>query len=128
MVKEDWKTAAVKRGLIDEIERLLKTQTVRNEGITNVSQFVDLALRDKIATVRKKRFEHVNMYEDHVKILDNNIGKDGRIISVYFNNEWPWCEYCEEDVCVHIQYAWEIPEVRDILKGRNIKPPPSRLP
>ena len=128
MTTADWQTANVKKGLMEEVERLLKLEVVRREGITNMSQFVDAALKEKIAKMETKRFDHVNMHEDHVKILDNNLEKHGRIVSVYFRDEQAWCDYCEEHFCVHIQYAWEIPEVRRVLENSRMTPPPSRTP
>ena len=125
MGKEDWKTVNVKKAMMDEVERMLRTDAVRKDGITNMSQFVDLALREKIERLERMRFEHINMYEDHVKILDNKLGRAGRILSVYFRDSRAWCEYCDEHMCVHIQYAWEIPDVREVLAARKIAPPPS---
>ena len=127
MVNE-WKTINVKRGLMEEVERLLQSTMVKREGITNMSQFLDAAIKEKIIKVETKRFDHVNMYEDHVKILDNNLEKHGRIVSVYFRGTRAWCDYCEEHICVHIQYAWEIPEVRRVLEKRKMTPPPSGIP
>ena len=126
MGKEDWKTVNVKKAMMDEVERMLQTDAIRKEGITNMSQFVDLALREKIERLERKRFDHVNMYDDHVKILDNKLDRMGRIVSVYFRDARAWCDYCEEHMCVHIQYAWEIPDVREVLAARKIAPPPSR--
>ena len=72
--------------------------------------------------------KHLNMYDDHVKILDNRLGKLGRIVSVYFKRDGkPYCDYCQEPDCVHVQYAWEIPEARKVLEGHGLKPPPSRV-
>ena len=127
MVKEDWKTVSVKRSIMDEVERMLKAETLRESGITNAAQFVDLAMREKIERLERTRFHHVNMYDDHVKILDNKLERFGRIVSVYFKDARAWCDYCEEHLCVHIQYAWEIPEVKQILERRRIKPPPSKM-
>ncbi len=126
MGKGDWKTVNVKKVMMDEVEKMLQTDAVRGEGITNMSQFVDLALREKLEKLEKKRFEHINMYDDHVKILDNRLGRAGRILSVYFRDTRAWCEYCDEHMCVHIQYAWEIPDVREVLAASKIAPPPSR--
>ena len=126
MGKDDWKTVNVKKAMMDEVERMLRTDAVRKDGITNMAQFVDLALREKIERLERMRFEHINMYDDHVKILDNKLGRTGRILSVYFRDTRAWCEYCDEHMCVHIQYAWEIPDVREVLAARKIAPPPSR--
>ncbi len=125
MGKEDWKTVNVKKSLLDEVERVRRTDEAKKAGITNAAQFVDLALREALEKFERRRFEHINMYEDHVKILDNKLGRAGRIVSVYFREAKAWCEYCDEHMCVHIQYAWEIPDVREVLAARKIAPPPS---
>ena len=126
MGKEDWKTVNVKKSLLDEVERVRRTDEAKKAGITNAAQFVDLALREALEKFERRRFEHINMYEDHVKILDNKLGRAGRIVSVYFREAKAWCEYCDEHMCVHIQYAWEIPDVREALSARKLTPPPSR--
>ena len=125
---EGWKTVNIQKGLIEEVRRLLEMKTVENEGLTNVSQFVTAAVREKIKRTEQKRFDHINTYEDHVKILDNKLEARGRIVSVFFRDRRAWCDYCEEHMCVHIQYAWEIPEVRKILGENQTGPPPSKLP
>lgn len=126
MGKEDWKTVNVKKSLLDEVERVQRTDEAKKAGITNAAQFVDLALREALEKFERRRFEHINMYEDHVKILDNKLERAGRIVSVYFREAKAWCEYCDEHMCVHIQYAWEIPDVREALSARKLTPPPSR--
>ena len=126
MGKGDWKTVNVKKSLLDEVERVRRTDEAKKAGITNAAQFVDLALREALEKFERRRFEHINMYEDHVKILDNKLERAGRIVSVYFREAKAWCEYCDEHMCVHIQYAWEIPDVREVLSARKLMPPPSR--
>ena len=126
MGKGDWKTVNVKKSLLDEVERVQRTDEAKKAGITNAAQFVDLALREALEKFERRRFEHINMYEDHVKILDNKLERAGRIVSVYFRDAKAWCEYCDEHMCVHIQYAWEIPDVREVLSARKLVPPPSK--
>lgn len=59
--------------------------------------------------------------------MDRKLGKLGRIVSVYFKKKGnPWCDY-EEKNCIHVQDAWEMPDVRKILEERGFKPPPSRI-
>lgn len=119
-----WGNVRVRQDLIDRMTKALHTAELQREGFTNVAQLTDNIIRKALASLESKRFEHINMYEDHVKILDNHIGRQGRIISVYYKeNMDPICEYCEDSDCVHIQYAWEIGAVRDILKQHGFKPP-----
>ncbi len=128
MTKNDWQTVPLKKGLLAEINMLLQLKTVRDEeGISNVSRFVDQAVREKMERLERKRFELINMHDDHVKVLDSKLEKMGRIVSVYFREGGrAWCDYCEEHLCVHIQYAWEVPDVRKILDRNGATPPPSR--
>lgn len=127
MAQNNWKTINVKKALVKEAERLLQTETAKEAGISNMAQFLDMALREKLERLERKRFDHINMHDDHVKILDNNLEKCGRIVSVYFQGIRAWCDYCEEHMCVHIEYAWDIPSVRKILDERRVVPPPSRF-
>ena len=126
--KENWVTTKVRRTLEHEIEKALRSDEAKKEGLTNKAQFVDYAIRELLTRLEVERMNHLNMYDDHVKILDNRLGKLGRIVSVYFKREdKPWCDYCEETDCVHVQYAWELPEARKVLERHNLKPPPSRV-
>ena len=128
MMVAGWKTVNVKEGLMSEVESIIKTSRMNASGITNSSQFVDAAIKEKLEKEARRRFEHVNMYEDHVKILDNKLDRAGRIVSVYFKDNKAWCEYCDENFCVHIQYAWTLDDVRAVLKERGmIEPSTARL-
>lgn len=123
-----WGSIRVRQDLIDRVAKALASEEAKRAGFTNISHYTDHVLREAVADLENKRFEHVNMYEDHVKILDNRIGRQGRILSVYFRHDAePVCDYCEESDCVHIQYAWEMGSVRKMLEMRGLRPPPSRI-
>ncbi len=123
-----WVSTNIRVALINEVKKLLQTDTAKKEGLTNVSQFIDSAIRDLIEKIESERLKHVNMYDDHVKIMDNRLGELGRIVSVYFKKEGgPWCDYCKKPDCIHVQYAWEIADVRKILGKYGFSPPPSRI-
>ena len=123
-----WGNIRIRQDLIDRVADILKTEQGQKHGYSNVSQFTDYVLRKSIDEMEKS-LNHINMYEDHVKIMDRQLDKMGRIVSVYFKaEELPWCDYCEENDCIHVQYAWEIPEARKILEGYGLQQPPSRRP
>ena len=69
----------------------------------------------------KPRFEHLNLYEDNVKIMDRDLESGGRIVTVYFRPEKVWCDCDNKETCVHIDYAWEIPGVKEKLNSRGIR-------
>ena len=126
--KSDWRPVQLPKDLVDEVERIIKIDEIKKQGITSISQFISRTVNEEFEKLKQKNISHVNMYEDHVKIMDRKLGKLGRIISVYFKKgKTSWCDYCEEPDCIHVQYAWEIPEVRKILEKHGLKPPPSRV-
>ncbi len=131
MVKKDnfgWRAVQLPKELVDEVAKMLQTDIVKKQGITSISQFISRTVSKELEKLEFKRMKHVNMYDDHVKIMDNKLGKLGRIVSVYFKKEnSPWCDYCEEPDCIHVQYAWEIADVRKILEKYGFSPPPSRV-
>ena len=123
----NWGSIRIRRDLIDRIAVVLKMKEAKNRGYTNIAQFTDIVLRDAVRDL-ERHFSHINVYEDHVKILDSKLEGNGRILSVYFKREGlPYCDYCEETDCVHVQYAWELPEARKVLEGHGLQPPPSRV-
>lgn len=61
---------------------------------------------------KRERFEHFNMFEDNVKIVDNVLD---RIATIYFKRNKTFCDVCELEDCVHVDYALSIPKVVRIL-------------
>ena len=122
-----WNTVRVREGTYREIEKALESDEMERLGISSISQFVTNALIKQLEELRQESMEHINMYDDHVKIMDRKLGKMGRIIAVHFKQEHlPYCDYCEETGCIHVQYAWELPEARAVLRGYGLQPPASR--
>ena len=117
-----WKTVSVRRSLLLQVERVLVTQTAKEMGLTNPGEFVDLALRDMLGKIHVKRFNIVGTEGDSVHIIDNRVEPLGKIITVTFRDEDAWCESCDENVCVHIQYLWVVPEIRKAMKEHGLKP------
>ena len=80
---------------------------------------------DAIASTREKTtslfqglyqslLEHVNVMENMVRIQDGN-----RIAEIYLKEVQGWmrlrCELCESEECVHVNFAWSLPEVRALI-------------
>lgn len=122
---DNWRTVNVKKVLLEQIEKIVNSDEVKKEGITNVSQFIDSALKEKLEEIEQKRFAHQNTYDDKVRILDNKIGKIGDIVTIFLKDELKkgFCDYCESENCVHVKYMWELEDVVKILKKRGFKSP-----
>lgn len=121
---DDWLTIKLRRALADYIEKFLETPEAKRRGLTNLSQVVDVAVRELLKELIENRFKHINIYEDKVRLLDNKIGKSGDIVTISFRGtKHGFCEYDQSESCVHVKVAWEIPEVNKVLKKAGLKPP-----
>lgn len=81
-----------------------------------VGYLLDQAEGQKI----QPRLEHINVFEDHISIRDNELKKE---INVYVkeikDRKVLWCEYDQSENCIHVGYAWAIPKVVKALKPNN---------
>ena len=118
----EWDTLRVPHELMEELEKFLESQVAKKTGFTSKTQATTTAMREFIQKY-SKRFEHVNTYEDKVRILDNNIGKRGDIVTVHFKGKVAYCDYCESKDCIHVKYCWEIPQVAEVLKKHGLRFP-----
>ena len=119
----DWANVRISLDLAEEVKKFVESKLGRSLRYNSQADFVAQAVREALERVRERRprFNHVNMYEDHVKILDRELERHGRIVSVYFKIDGrPYCEY-EKNECVHVDYAWEIPEVARVLDPKGIR-------
>lgn len=118
----EWDTLRVPHDLMEELEKFLESAVAKKTGFTSKTQATTTAMREFIQKY-SKRFEHVNTYEDKVRILDNNIGKRGDIVTVQFKGKVAFCDYCESKDCIHVKYCWEIPQVVEVLKKHGLRLP-----
>lgn len=121
---EGWWPVKIRKEILNRVDEFLETPEGKRFGFTNRSQLIDQAIRDMLEEYLSKRFEHVNTFEDKVRIMDNTIGKNGDIVTVSFRGgKSGFCELDRSDNCIHVKYAWEIPEVAKVLKKQGLKPP-----
>ncbi|NIO20998.1 MAG: hypothetical protein GTN76_09720 [Candidatus Aenigmarchaeota archaeon] len=108
---------SIEGDLFKRLERL--KQYYQIEEYTEMVRFCITDAYKKIE--HRPRFEHVNTYDNHVKILDNQMN---RIAEVYFKtNDKSWCSLCNSHDCVHIEYAWTLPKIAKILREHGFKSP-----
>ena len=123
-----WNTVRIREEMYREIERVLEREDIKKLGISSISQFVTNALISQLIELRRGSMIYVNIYDDHVKILDSRLEEKGRILAVYFKREGlPYCDYCRATDCVHVQFAWELPKAKVVLEREGLKPPMSRV-
>ncbi|MEM3437241.1 MAG: ribbon-helix-helix domain-containing protein [Nitrososphaerales archaeon] len=115
--KVRWNKVNIPQEMLDLIDKYLKTEMAKQRGLTSRSDVAIEAIRKFLERegmyTPKPRFEHLNTYEDHVKIWDNRLS---RTASVYFKEDKVLCDICESDECIHIGFALSIPEVVNALE------------
>ena len=121
-MKGDWKTIAVRQILRQDIDHTLLTETAQDTGLINATQFVENSVREMLRGVSLRRFELIGVHDDHVSIMDTRVRPLGTTTSIYLRKEKPWCDSCEKSECIHIDYMWEIPDVREALMDRGFRP------
>ncbi|NWG09600.1 MAG: hypothetical protein HXX80_04755 [Nitrososphaerales archaeon] len=120
MIKEsktNWNKVNIPQEMLDLVDKYLQTEMAKQKGLKSRSDVAILAFRQFLERegmyASKPRFEHLNTYEDHVKIWDNRLD---RVASVYFKEDNVLCDICESDECVHLGFALSIPEVVNALE------------
>ena len=122
-MRGDWKTIAVRRRLRQDIDQMLLTESAKDTGLVNATQFVENSIREMLRGVSLRRFELVGVHDDHVSMMDTKVTPLGTTASIYLRKEKPWCDSCDKHACIHIQYMWEISDVREALMDRGFRPP-----
>jgi len=127
----EWSVVKIPRELDRQIEEFLKTDTAKEQLLRSKSHVATQAIKEFLAKFKiekKPRFEHINVYRNRVTILDRELEGRGRIVDGVFvrKNEhekvvYPYCTYCGTNDCVHTDYAFEIPQVREILEKAGIR-------
>lgn len=112
-----WISVQLPSDLVSEVKEAIKERP--ELGYSSFAEFVKDSVRSRLSTLRnsRPRLEHLNLYENHVKILDN---LRDRMASVYFNGDgFVFCDLCGSNDCVHIEFALDLPEVQKALKERK---------
>ncbi|MEM3580896.1 MAG: hypothetical protein QXQ64_06500 [Candidatus Bathyarchaeia archaeon] len=65
------------------------------------------------------RFEHFNLDEHGVKILDRTDPNRKYVVQVFFKPEGVFCDYCKTDSCPHIQFALEQSDVQELIRKKR---------
>ncbi len=127
--KIDYGFVKLPEDLIAETDRIVGTHGYRSR-----SEVIKDALRRLLASYGIperpiERLRHYNIDEHGVRVLDLDLDPpNGRIVDVYFRPDahdrvQARCEYDETDRCRHIDFALNLPQVREIFKQRGWKAP-----
>jgi hypothetical protein len=95
------------------------------KGVNSFSGYVTYMLeemmqKDKTFAKYAPKIEKISVDDDRV-ILKDNI--KNRIAEVAMQRGELFCQLCEDKNCVHVGFAWAIPEVYELLNAKGIKRP-----
>ena len=100
-------------------------QDLLMKGVNSFSGYVTYMLeemmqKDKTFAKYAPKIEKISVDGDRV-ILKDNI--KNRIAEVAMQRGELFCQLCEDKNCVHVGFAWAIPEVYELLNAKGIKRP-----
>jgi hypothetical protein len=100
-------------------------QDLLMKGVNSFSGYVTYMLeemmqKDKTFAKYAPKIEKISVDEDRV-ILKDTI--ENRIAEVAMQRGELFCQLCEDKNCVHVGFAWAIPEVYELLNAKGIKRP-----
>jgi metal-responsive CopG/Arc/MetJ family transcriptional regulator len=114
--RDNLSTVRIHEDLAKTIDEIIKSDIGKKYGFRSRADFVTRACREYIEEVHP-RFEHVNMMDDNVKVVDYT---QNRIATIYFRDEGQVrCDLCNAIDCEHIAYALAQPSVQEELKKHD---------
>ena len=115
-----WRTVNVKKSLLTNIEKLLDKEKVQKLGITNMSQFIDLALKEKLEELEKTGFRSIVIEGNIIEIFDENLGNDGKLVIVNHDKNKLNCSECNSKDCPHTNYILSIDHISEKLEEKGL--------
>ncbi|MFB5611519.1 MAG: hypothetical protein ACE5R3_07790 [Nitrosopumilaceae archaeon] len=127
MPKEGFKSITVSETVYDKFFDVYQKnkEDLVMKGVNSFSGYVTYMLeemmqKDKTFARYAPKIEKISVDEDRV-ILKDTI--ENRIAEVAMQRGELYCQLCEDKNCVHVGFAWAIPEVYEILNAKGIKRP-----
>ena len=123
-MSEKLRTVKVKEDTYADLSTIKGMLMARNHE----SKSYDDAIKELIGLYEKEEvgsefpdFVHVNVFNDHATIADQKIK---RFVEVFFRDDGTaFCEICESTKCDHVQYAYNLPEVKEAFKRKGLEIP-----
>ena len=117
MPREDFLTVSLRKEVIKHIDEFLESQKT-NANINSRAALINAAIQEYLKS-HKSIFEHINMMDDNVKIVDFT---NNRIATIYFKNpSGVFCDLCDADDCEHIDFALAQEDVQKDLEKHGWK-------
>ena len=94
-------------------------------GVRSLSGYISYMLEERMQeneamAQHAPRMKKIAVDDDRVVLLDS---KANRIAEVVLQNGKMFCQLCEEDNCLHVGFAYALPEVYAALSKKGIREP-----
>ena len=127
MPRKGYVPIILKEELADKVRERLEEEYGEERKLPQLSTYVQKLLWDIIESNEILKnygpyLEKVAIHEDTILIRDNRRKVD-RIVEVKLRDNELFCTYDEGFECVHIGFAWALPEVYKALDLRGMKMP-----
>ena len=127
MPKEGFKSITVSETVYNRFNEVYanRKDALAVRGIRSLSGYISYMLEERMqeseAMARHApRMKKISVDEDRVVMLD---GKVNRIAEVVVQNGVLFCQLCEENNCLHVGFAYAMPEVYSALSEHGVKRP-----
>lgn len=119
----DWSKISFRKPMADEITVFLGTDQAKKYGLTNLTQFVDVAAREALMKYGVPRFEHFEFAHNTIKLIDNTCPNSTPYIEIISQEDELYCKNCESSECVHIEESWDNSMIKSQLMQTGLKEP-----
>ena len=94
-------------------------------GVRSLSGYISYMLEERMQeneamAMHAPRIKKISVDGDRVVLLDS---KMGRIAEVVFQNGKMFCQLCEANNCLHVGFAYALPEVYAALDEQGVREP-----
>ncbi|MCE2507792.1 MAG: hypothetical protein J4G04_00590 [Nitrosopumilaceae archaeon] len=127
MPKEGFKSITVSETVYKRFNEAYANSkdTLAVRGIRSLSGYISYMLEERMQeneamAVHAPRMKKISVDDDRVVLLDSKVN---RIAEVAVQNGVMFCQLCEENNCLHVGFAYALPEVYTALSKQGVKEP-----
>ena len=127
MPKEGFKSITVSETVYKRFNEAYANSkdTLAVRGIRSLSGYISYMLEERMQeneamAVHAPRMKKISVDDDRVVLLDSKLN---RIAEVVVQNGAMFCQLCEENNCLHVGFAYALPEVYTALSKHGVKGP-----
>lgn len=127
MPKEGFKSITVSETVYNRFNDAYvnSKENLTGQGIRSLSGYISYMLEERmmeneVMALHAPRMKKISVVDDHIVLLDSKLN---RIAEVSIQNGALYCQLCEDSKCIHVGFAYALPEVYKALSEHGIKGP-----